>query len=272
MTDRLSNEFLHAALAEHRRLVDPNVSNQLAGSLEQALGVLEFCAQVDMVLVCHGVTERELRMAQTLVEGGGDPATRDELRDLLAGLEDKVAVVETLADGTRRLEAASESFKASVILPLAWLLQIPSKNSIRKPEVFGIRYHIEGAVANPGHVDKTLGLVRLRFVVSIITCSAFITIFVMMWTLVFRSGLACRVSSTELVTRVGRRAGRLRCTTRVLVVYLLPGGLLVASFLMLYPLLAWLSFLAGSAAALLMVLPTNRGIPDRIVGTWLVPK
>ena len=94
--------------------------------------------------------------------------------------------------------------------------------------------------------------------------------------LFFRGGLVLLVAGVAFVDRNGRRASRWRSFWRALLtwMWLLLG---LVPFLALKPalgvmgagLLSWLSL--GALATLSVVLPT-RGIPDRLAGTWPVPR
>jgi hypothetical protein len=92
----------------------------------------------------------------------------------------------------------------------------------------------------------------------------------------FRGGLVLLISSVSFVRRDGQRASRLRLFWRALVAWssLMLG---VLAFVLLKPYVGVLSaavaaWLLLAALALVSVLLPGRGLPDRLAGTWPVPR
>lgn len=93
--------------------------------------------------------------------------------------------------------------------------------------------------------------------------------------LLFRGGLVLRLANVTFVRRDGARASRLRVFWRVLVAWgpLCLAILLCVTFGRGHPVLcqAIACSVVGGLAILSVALP-RRGLPDRLAGTWPVPR
>jgi hypothetical protein len=107
---------------------------------------------------------------------------------------------------------------------------------------------------------------------------------------VFRGGLAIRIMELSLVRSDGRRAGRFRCAWRALLIWLPPTALLLAAVSLDgwywasagkpgMALVSWLAeFFRWCCLGLLALYPVlairypERGLQDRLAGTYLVPR
>jgi hypothetical protein len=93
--------------------------------------------------------------------------------------------------------------------------------------------------------------------------------------LLFRGGLILLAANMTFVRRDGKRASRLRVLTRALVAWS-PVGLAIlvcAPLAFAHPILAQVIAysMVGGLAAVSIALP-GRSLPDRLTGTWPVPR
>jgi hypothetical protein len=135
-------------------------------------------------------------------------------------------------------------------------------------------------------VAKTDSYLRVAVLVALAAWPA-------LWVLaafVFRGGLANRIMELSLVRSDGRRAGRLRCAGRSLLIWLPPTAVLFAAVALDgwswssagMPGMVWVSWLAEflrwCCLGLLVLYPVmairhpERGLQDRLAGTYLVPR
>jgi cell division protein FtsW (lipid II flippase) len=93
--------------------------------------------------------------------------------------------------------------------------------------------------------------------------------------LLFRGGLVLLLAGVTYVKRNGKRASRLRLLWRAVVTWCLAFTALVLTFVGLQTHWTWQPWLAlalfGVVAAVSVALP-ERGIQDRLAGTWPVPR
>ena len=94
--------------------------------------------------------------------------------------------------------------------------------------------------------------------------------------LLFRGGLVLRIAGVTFVRRDGRLASRLRVFWRALVAWSPILLTVLGSAQSLYPLdraaLGELLLALFCGLAILSVALPERGLPDRLAGTWLVPR
>jgi hypothetical protein len=97
----------------------------------------------------------------------------------------------------------------------------------------------------------------------------------MIATLLFRGGLVLLIAGVTFVRKDGQRASRLRLFWRAMVAWSPSFVAFFLSFLAISKHLAWMPWLAlgivGLLAAVSIALP-DRGLQDRLAGTWLVPR
>jgi len=94
--------------------------------------------------------------------------------------------------------------------------------------------------------------------------------------LLFRGGLVLLAMRVTFVRKDGRRASRLRVFWRALIAWspILLGLILAAEFKVLVglvPAVSLATFLVGALTIVSLALP-GRGLPDRLAGTWPVPR
>jgi eukaryotic-like serine/threonine-protein kinase len=133
-------------------------------------------------------------------------------------------------------------------------------------------------------IDRGL---RIGVLVAIIAWPA-------LWVLsafVFRGGLAFRIMELSLVRSDGRRAGRLRCAWRSLLIWVVPAAILAGAVLLegwyqssadagtggpwaswLAEALRWTFLVVLAAYPVLAIRSPERGLQDRLAGTYLVPR
>jgi hypothetical protein len=93
--------------------------------------------------------------------------------------------------------------------------------------------------------------------------------------LVFRGGLLLRIANVAFVRRDGAEASRLRVFCRALVAWspVAPAIFLIPIFSGMHPVLGhWLAFALVCGLAIVSVTLPCRGLPDRLAGTWPVPR
>jgi hypothetical protein len=140
-----------------------------------------------------------------------------------------------------------------------------------------------------GGIDGTNSIIGRSPVFMAATLAGFVTLFLAIVSIVcaiaFRSGLAMRIFGVVAVKRDGSRAGRLRVFWRALVTW----SPYVLGFIGLVALGAWwfgepaggenvvgvaggLALGLFAALAVVSALIPERGLQDRLAGTWLVPR